>query len=172
MLYRAELDYSLKDMRQFDKLHQRFRIRWAYIVRRIEFFIALLMLAGAGGLLLWYRVTNTVILRVYGAVVIFFALWFALNEFRLFSALKTIRAHGVIMLTADDSCIHTEAENLTTQISYQGICDIVHCKETFYLYIDKRNAQILPERCFTEGDPAAFGAFIEQKTGLKIKEFK
>ena len=33
-------------------------------------------------------------------------------------------------------------------------------------------AIVIPERCFIQGDPAAFGAFLAEKTGLEVKEIK
>ena len=72
------------------------------------------------------------------------------------------------MLT-DDDAMHANAAALSSDYSYRAFQDIVHFKQSYYLYIDKRKAMIVPERCFTEGDPAAFGAFIGQKTGLKIR---
>ena len=55
---------------------------------------------------------------------------------------------------------------------YAGITDIYHNGNGFYLIMPFRVGMILPERCFTQGDPAAFGAFLAEKTGLKVKEIK
>lgn len=55
---------------------------------------------------------------------------------------------------------------------YAGISDVYHHGNSFYLLMPYRVAMILPERCFTQGDPAAFGAFIAEKTGLEVKEIK
>ena len=50
--------------------------------------------------------------------------------------------------------------------------------EAYYLLLEakvngkteEKVSYILPVRCFIEGDPAAFGAFIFEKTGLECKE--
>lgn len=55
---------------------------------------------------------------------------------------------------------------------YAGITDVYHNGNCFFLILPFRVGMILPERCFTQGDPAAFGAFLAEKTGLEIKEIK
>ena len=172
MQYRAELNYTLKDMRQFEKIHQKLRSRAAFVAARILLIVATLMVVGAGAALLYYRAFDAEMIRLYLLLVVLYAFWLVMREIRVRAALKSLNAQGCITLTADEECMRAEAEALSTAIGYDGFCDLVHSGDTYYFYIDKRKAQILPERCFTEGDPAAFGAFIEQKTGLKIKEIK
>ena len=70
----------------------------------------------------------------------------------------------------DERGLHAAAATISTDFGYDAYCDLVHYRDTYYLYIDKRKAQIVPERCFTQGDPAAFGSFMAEKTGLTVKE--
>ena len=72
----------------------------------------------------------------------------------------------------DERGLHAAAVTLSTDFGYDAYCDLVHYRDTYYLYIDKRKAQIIPERCFTQGEPAAFGPFMADKTGLQVKEIK
>ena len=58
------------------------------------------------------------------------------------------------------------------KFAYSAFKELYHSGAAYYLYIDKAHAIVLPERCFTQGDPAAFGSFIAGKTGLEVKEIK
>ena len=53
---------------------------------------------------------------------------------------------------------------------YGAFESIFHGKEAFYLYLNRQQALVIPERCFTHGDPSAFGAFLAEKTGLTVEE--
>ena len=58
------------------------------------------------------------------------------------------------------------------KFAYSAFKELYHSEGAYYMYIDKAHAAVLPERCFTQGDPAAFGPFIAEKTGLEVKEIK
>lgn len=171
-MYRAELNYTLDDMRRFEKLHQLFRSRALYIVLQVVMIVGIVLVIGAGGLLLYFRAWDGEMLRYYVFLLVLFVLYFVLRELRVRTSLKSLSAQGTIVVTADDSGLHAAAKTMHSDFAYAGFCDVVHYKDSYYLYLDKRKAQIIPERCFVEGDPAAFGVFLEQKTGLKIKEIK
>ena len=53
---------------------------------------------------------------------------------------------------------------------YVSFTELYRFRRSYYLFVDKNKPVILPERCFVEGDPAAFGAFLAEKTGLEVKE--
>ena len=55
---------------------------------------------------------------------------------------------------------------------YGAIENAYHYNDAYYLFINRQQALVIPERCFTQGEPAAFGAFIAEKTGLEVKEIK
>ena len=61
---------------------------------------------------------------------------------------------------------------MNAQYAYTAFSALYHSRGNYYLYVDKGHAFVLPERCFTRGDPAEFGAFIAEKTGLEMKEIK
>ncbi len=172
MQYRAEMNYTLKDMRQFEKVHQKLRSKIAFYAARILLIVATLMVLAAGAVLLVFRAFDGEMIRIYVLLVVMYALWFAARELRVRTALKNLMSKGCVTLRADEEGIHIEMPTIASSVAYASYRDLVHSGETYYLYIDKRQANILPERCFTEGDPAAFGKFIEEKTGLKVKEIK
>ncbi len=172
MPYRVELRYTLRDMRQFEKVHQKFRSRAGYLAAKILMIIGAVMVLGAGAALLYYRAFDAQMIRMYLFLLVLFVLWFVMRELRVRASLKSLMAQGCISLTAGEDGMRAEAKTISSSFAYSGLCDLVHSGDTYYLYLDKRKAQIIPERCFVEGDPASFGAFLEEKTGLKIKEIK
>ena len=172
MAFRAELSYTRRDMRQFGKVHQKLRSRIGYAVTRILLIVATVMVLAAGAVLVYYRAFDGQMILIYLLLFGLYVLWLITGELRVRSALKSLIAQGSITVTADEEGMHAEAKSIHSSFAYTAYCELVHSGDTFYLYFDKRRAQIIPERCFTEGDPAAFGAFIEQKTGLKLKEIK
>ncbi len=172
MHFRAELNYVLKDMWQFEKVHQLLRSKTAYYAARILLIVATVMVLGAGAVLVYYRAFDAQMIMMYLFLLILYALWFVVRELRVRAALRSLMAQGCITVTTGDDGMHAEAKSIASSFGYNGYCDLVHSGDTYYLYFDKRKAQIIPERCFVEGDPAAFGAFLEEKTGLKVKEIK
>ena len=53
-------------------------------------------------------------------------------------------------------------------IPYRDLKRAVETEHYFFLYTDVRMAHILPKQDFTWGDPAAFGPFIAEKSGLTV----
>ena len=56
--------------------------------------------------------------------------------------------------------------------SYQYACvkGVYHAGDVYYVGLEGKRLIRIPERSFVEGDPAAFGAFLAEKTGLEVKE--
>ena len=78
--------------------------------------------------------------------------------------------NGTFLFTEDE--IQESMEHMSGNYAYTSFWKIFHSQGIYFLYIDKGHVFILPERCFTQGDPAAFGSFIAEKTGLEVKEIK
>jgi hypothetical protein len=72
----------------------------------------------------------------------------------------------------DDDAVQQKLNDMDGKFAYSAFKELYHSGAAYYLYIDKAHAIVLPERCFTKGDPAAFGRFIAEKTGLEVKEIK
>ena len=169
MPFRAELDYTLKDVRQYWKVHQLFRGKALYYISWLLISVVICLVISAGAMLLVYRLWNGELVWYYVIILIVLVLYYAVREFRVRSTLKSLRAQGMITMTAGEDGMHAEAEALSSDYSYRAFQDVARFKETYYLYVDRRRALILPDRCFTEGNPADFGAFLEQKTGRTIR---
>lgn len=59
--------------------------------------------------------------------------------------------------------------SLSQSAQYDDLFEVEETKEVFGLKRDKNGTVILPKPAFTTGSPEDFRAFIEEKTGKKIK---
>ncbi len=59
--------------------------------------------------------------------------------------------------------------SLSQSAQYDDLFEVEETKEVFGLKRDKNGAVILPKSAFTLGSPDDFRAFIEEKTGKKIR---
>ena len=75
-------------------------------------------------------------------------------------------------ICTEDGGLRLEGSKYHAFLRYSWIKRITHGLGIYLLWHSRTQFVTLPERCFTEGDPAAFGSFIEEKTGLKLKEIK
>ena len=170
MPFRAELAYTLRDLRQFDKVYQKLRHKAVYTVTWAVLIIGIVMVLGAGAALLALRAFDRGTGLLYLVVFLLLALCVLSREVRVRASLKSLMAQGTLTLTADEDGVHTAAGSVSSSFGYDSFCDLVHSGETYYLCLDRRKTLILPVRCFVEGDPGRFGSFMEQKTGLTVKE--
>ncbi len=172
MQFRAELNYTMQDIRQFQTLHKKQRRKGWYYVLWVYFAVAVLVILVSTAFLFFRHAWKPELTRYFLLLALFLVLWFILRYYSLRAAWKSANSHGCTYVTADENGVHVKAEMITSEFGYASFCNLFHYKGTYYLYIDKIKAQIIPERCFTGGDPAAFGKFIEEKTGLTMKEIK
>ena len=75
----------------------------------------------------------------------------------------------LITRSFSEKAIECEIPHLMQFFEYAAIAKAYRYKDCYYLFTDSRTVMIIPERCFTEGDPAAFQAFLEEKTGKQVK---
>lgn len=71
-----------------------------------------------------------------------------------------------------DTGVHTSNNLSESTIKYDAIVRIVESDGYFYLYMQKRLIFSLSKANFIQGNPAEFGAFIREKTGLEIKRVR
>ena len=170
MRFMAKMDYTLKDIRQYWKVHQLFRGKALYFISWILVAAVLVVVVSLGVLLVMNRIFSGDLIWYYVIILAMLAAYWAVREIRVRTNLKTLTGQGIITLTAEEEGLHAQADALSSDYSYQAFQDIARYNGAYYLYIDKGHAFILPESCFTQGDPAAFGSFIAEKTGLEVKE--
>ena len=173
MRFRAELKYTPEDMRRYDRVYKKMRYR--ALVPVMDVLLVLLLLSLFAGYVLldlvWHRWTDE-LTRYYLIFLVLLLVWVFLDLYRHSATSKALNRQGPAVLTADESGLRVTAGGIQSDYEYAAFTALAHGKDAYYLYIDKTRAVMIPERCFTEGDPATFGAYIEQRTGLKTKEIK
>jgi hypothetical protein len=70
------------------------------------------------------------------------------------------------------SGVRTGTGEASSIYTWPAFRELYHSKGVYYLFIDTNHAMILPERSFTQGEPAAFGPYMAEKTGQEMKEIK
>ena len=175
MIFQAKLDYRAEDMLNFTKFHRRTHRNIMLVVRILLFLLILgdvpllLMLAFNSGHVDFFNLFLALVLLAL------FVFYLFLDRIRARSSVKAWEKMnpGMILSFTEDGAEGQCAISQTTYL-YAAFTELFHSRknECFYLYVERQHAVVLPERCFTQGDPAAFGAFIAEKTGLEVKEIK
>lgn len=70
----------------------------------------------------------------------------------------------------------------TERYGYGEISEVLHSSANmaYYLFLEHEDMElgsqrfsfIFPERCFSRGEPGAFGPFLKEKTGLEVTEIE
>ena len=103
------------------------------------------------------------------------AIWFFLGVFYFRylawrSRRVAIKNTGALTVTLTEDGIG-ETNTMTSAVfPYSTIQEIVCYCDTYFLFVDKRHAFILPIRHFSAGTVASFEAFIGEKCGKSIRK--
>ncbi len=173
MNYEVKTELTKEDFRDFLELHKKIASRPLYLIGRIITVLAVLLAVVLAGLIIAFRLWNDrdVMLRMLVFVVLL-ALLPLVSRFTAAQAYKANRSLLSGRYCFGEEQIEAGAESMTAQYAYSALTALYHSRGVYYLYVDKAHALVLPERCFSSGDPASFGAWIAVKTGLEMKEIK
>ena len=173
MEFEVKTNLNKKDFLAFYELHQRLHTRYGLLFSRggcaVAAMLAVVLTVMMFALHLWGNRTALVL------YVIFMLLLIALPAVNLWLLQRLYKANGDLLrgeYRFDDKGDWTQTEGMSGIYTWYAFDALVHSGRRYYLYVEKDQAIVLPERSFTRGDPAAFGPFIAEKTGLKIKEIK
>ena len=173
MIYEAKTELTKEDFQAFLSLHKKIASRPLYVFSRVMMGLAVLLALVLAVLIIVFRLWNErdVMLRM----LVFVALLLLLPLVSRFTAAQAYKANRSMLggrYCFGEEQIEAGAESMNARYAYSALSALYHSKGVYYLYVDKAHAFILPERCFTTGDPASFGAWIAAKTGLEMKEIK
>ena len=73
------------------------------------------------------------------------------------------------VITLDDAGIRAESKAAQTAYQYDAVEAIYRWRGAYVLYVDKIHIIPLPTADFIEGDPAEFGEYLSEKTGLPVQ---
>lgn len=170
MEYTIYCQFDRKDLTQYMSFARRLRYQKLYTALYV---VVVTVLALAALLMLYFGLRQNLTRDTVVRVVLLYALagfWFLSNEFRISLALKGHRKTGPFTVRFTEKQIVFETGEKRTESSYEGFTELYQFRGTYYLFISRTQPFILPSHCFTQGDPAAFGAFLAEKTGLEVKE--
>ena len=85
-------------------------------------------------------------------------------------------------VTFEENGISFSAGEETERYGYGEISEVLHStgNMAYYLFLEHEDRElgsqrfsfIFPERCFSRGEPGAFGPFLKEKTGLEVTEIE
>ena len=171
MQFTMHVEYEKTDFLAYSKAHSKAKNKKNRVLQIV--LAVLCALLAAAMLFFWlsfgYLTTEMIVLLVLmpilGAEMIWLPQILALM-------LKTYRKMGSIEMRFDENEVSVQREVESTVYQYGAFDSLYHGVGAFYLYLNRQQALVIPERCFTQGDPAAFGAFLAGKTGLEVREIK
>ena len=74
-----------------------------------------------------------------------------------------------VTVVVDDDGIRIRSAHADASYAFGAVEAIYRWRDAWYFYVDAAHAQMLPFRCFVEGDPAGFGDYLAEKTGLPVQ---
>lgn len=172
MKFTMHVEYEKTDFLAYSKAHSKAKNKKNRILQIVlAVLCALLAIAMLFFRLCFgYLTTEMIVLLVLMPILGAEMLW--LPQILALSMLKTYRKMGSIEMRFDENDVSVQREVESTVYQYGAFDSLYHGVGAFYLYLNRQQALVIPERCFTQGDPAAFSAFLNEKTGLEVKEIK
>ena len=175
MTFHAKLEYTAEDFLNYARIHRRTHQKVMLVLRPLIF--VLFVGDAAFLMMLAFRYERVDFFDLFLAVLTLAlaVFYFLIDRIRARATLKLRRkTYGEMDLSFDEEGAAAQSVNFQSQYLYPAFTELFYSRtfETYYLYINKHQAIVLPERCFTQGDPAAFGPFLTEKTGLEMKEIK
>ena len=172
-MFRFSFEHNKQDSIQYARVFYQTTLRKKYLLRLILGFVYTL----ACDFYFFYHFRRGVDFPLWLWLLV--ALMNGLALFRLFEPRVTgLRMEknrvqrGQISWTFDDTGVSGVTNVSQSHYDYTAFQELFHSRQTYFLLLGKQQAVVIPERGLVEGDGAAFGAFLEEKTGLKIKEIK
>ena len=170
MTVKFEVKTTMNDslMLQASRLYTAMTQRFQKIYR---FAVGVILLI-EGGVLLWGGQAVAWLLLVGGAYLIAASLLLAKVVYK-----RTVRANeehrGIITTIRFENDRFTVINRANGEaVPYSAVTRIGENKDSFCIISGKGNGTHMPKDCFTVGAPEEFRAFIEQKTGKKIKNYR
>ena len=105
----------------------------------------------------------------FGLYLIFRSLFFVPMAVRRVWKNNKNREGDFVSTAFFDEHFTSSSKNVSSVVQYEEICALEESNEVFFLLRTKTNGVSLVKSDFTIGTPDAFRAFIEEKTGKKIK---
>ena len=172
MRFEVKTELSKENFRAYYRLNNKVHARLAFLFGKGGTILAVIMAVVLTILMAAFRLWKTDALLPYVLYLVFLIAWPLVNHFTMTQMYKANSSGIKGEYRFGDEEVQQKLDDMDGKFAYSAFKELYHSKGAYYLYIDKAHAIVLPERCFTQGDPAAFGSFIAGKTGLEVKEIK
>ena len=168
MEFHAAVEYTKKDVKAYQRFHRKTKRRVFNIVLTVLFVLAAILLAPVIVIDIRNGNAGDIIART-AVFALLIALYFLRDSINAHAMLKRrVKGTEHMEYVFDDECFKVDCSALKEQYGYEAFKELYRVKGIFLMYVDKRHAVILPERCFTLGTPDDFVRFIAGKTGKTI----
>lgn len=172
MPFMIHVEYEKADFLAYAKAHSKVKDKKN---RVLQIVLAVLCVLLAAAMILFrmsfgYLTTEMIVLLVLMPILGTEMLW--LPQIIALTMVKTYQKMGSIEMCFGENEVKVNRTVESTVYQYSAFDSLYHGVGAFYLYLNRQQALVIPERCFTQGDPVAFGAFLTDKTGLEVKEVK
>lgn len=171
MEYKAVIQRTKEDFYRFRRFHRRLRypVMW-WIGWLLPLMLAALCCACAAVMIRLRAWDWEAGLTGVGLLAILVC--FLLRD-RIAASVAEKRALGSgsdLVMEFDQEEIRAELDGVRETYPYSAIREGFRNGDTYYLYLDKAQAFILPKRCFVLGDPETFDQFMLRKCGVIPEE--
>lgn len=173
MKFEVKTDLTKQDFEAYYQLNQKVHAPAAFMVNKYGGIAGVILAVVLTIVILAYRLwtSKSVMIPYCIFMVLLIALPFV-NRWLLNRMYEASRSSLKAEYRFGDSGVESTTETSKNVYTWFAFCELYHSGAYYYLYVDKAHAIVLPERSFTQGEPAAFGPFIAEKTGLEVKEIK
>ena len=172
MEYRAVVDRTVDDFYNYQQLHKKAKHHALYVTFRVVMAVFLAVIVLMGIVLTLIDSWDAELIVSYAVFCALFVLWVFIDRIVAWLSARMQLKTGSLDTTFAEDEISVVTDKLKEQYPYSSVIEAYHYKKTYFLYVDKRHAMLLPERCFTEGDVSLFGEFISEKCKVTVKEVK
>lgn len=170
--FQVQVEYDKSDFLAFSKLHYKTKARTKWIIllicAAVLCFLEILMLI----LSFQFIQKDTMLILLMTLIPLLIAEILFMPRLGAGVMAKTNKKLGICTMSFGEDEASVQSSSMRSVYLYDAFDSLYHAGDAFYLYLNRQQAIIIPERCFVEGDPAAFGDFISEKTGLELKEIK
>ena len=172
MRFQIQSDYTRDEYRNLYRVALKTRYRSIRNIMYATIVVVVLLLAfsfwtllrGGGRIHLVVSVLFMLLVLLYPLIIMRSA------EGKGWQSYQNTFGHPTLIL--DEDGLEKITESGSQRFAYADVTGIYRGGGMYLLMMKNSRGYILPERCFAEGDPAAFGPFVEQKCGLPVKAIK
>ncbi len=171
-MFEAQISYTKEDMLAYLRFQKKQKQKFIYILSIVINVMLVLLLA----LMLVFMVAfrDTGLLTYFLLLAVMGVLYQFVDRINAGALLKAQKNLENVQWVFEDEAVRASAATVESTYRYDSFRELFYSVKNrcFYLFINAKTALILPERCLTKGEAASLRSFLQEKTGLEVKEVK